>query len=221
MSGSWELRQRNSMVLGILHTDLTSVAWALGLRNLQIPGTIMPVAGMPYDMARNTVAQHVLVSGATWCGFLDSDVIPPADAYLRLIAHNQPLMSGVYHRRSPPEGIAVMMKPLGQWVVNYPSNSVIEVDVVGAGCRVIHRSVLERMQMSPKRPGKRWFDWRVDMKGILPQEECLSEDFAFDRRCALEYGYKILVDTSIQCRHVGLAEATCFQFRPCDTTPNT
>ena len=50
MPGAWELRQQSSVLCAILHTDNTTVAWALGLRNLILPGGIMPIAGMPYDI---------------------------------------------------------------------------------------------------------------------------------------------------------------------------
>src|SRR5207249_1057322 len=135
-----------------------------------------PLAGMPYDHARNAAAMMSLDGGFSWCGFLDSDIIPPRDAFVRLMAHNLPICSAVYSRRSPPAAIPVMLKN-GQWITEYPANSLIEVDLVGAGCIVIHRSVLQALP--PQRPGKHWFDWRVDMRGILPPGECLSEDFTF------------------------------------------
>ena len=36
-----------------------------------------------------------------------------------------------------------------------------------------------------------------------------------------QLGIKIMVDTAIECRHVGLAEATYGSFTPCNTTPVT
>lgn len=217
MAGSWEIQQQQSVLVNILHTDVTTVAWAFGLRNLQIPGGLMPLAGMPYDHARNVACQVTLDRGAEWLFFLDSDVIPPHDAILRLMSRQQPIISGVYCRRSPPVAIPVMMRG-GQWVTSYPANSIIEVDVVGAGCLLIHRSVLERIP--PQRPGKRWFDWRVDMKGLMPDGECMSEDFTFCLHCRRN-GYKILVDTSVQCKHVGLAESKYMSFGPLDASPIT
>lgn len=211
MAGSWELKQRTSVLCSILHVDYTTIAWSLGLRNLQVPGHVVGLSGMPYDHARNTACMRVLDGGYEWGFFLDSDVIPPPDAILRLISHGQPIISGIYHRRSPPHGIPVMMKPVGTWITNYPANTVIEVDVVGAGCLLIHRSVLERLP--PQRDGKHWFDWRVDLRGILPQHECLSEDFTFCMH-AKKSGYRILVDTGVQCLHVGHAQASYNKLEP-------
>ena len=128
----------------------------------------------------------MLARGLEYLFCLDSDVVTPPDTILRLQSHRQPIISGVYFRRSQPfvanlangqpVGIPVMQKN-GGWCIDYPPNSVIEVDVVGAGCLLIHRSVFENMPH--QRPGKPWFDWRVDMQEHLPREKCLSEDFTF------------------------------------------
>jgi hypothetical protein len=219
VAGSWELRQQNSVLVGILHTDIVPIAWSFGLRNLQIPGAILPVAGMPYDMARNVICMKALEMGAEWVFHLDSDVIPPNDAIPRLIAHKQPIISGMYCRRSPPVSVPVMIRG-ANWHTNFPMGSLQEVDLVGAGCLLIHRTVLEKLPpISPER-GKHWFDWRVDMAGILPQGEALSEDFSFNLH-ARRHGYKVLVDTSIQCRHVGLGQSSYGRFDPCEATPVT
>lgn len=180
MPASWEIKSGNSVLVGILHVDVTSIAWALGLRSLQIPGQISVVAGLPFDHARNALAMQAIDRGADYLFFLDSDVIPPGDAIVRLMSHNLPIVSGVYHRRSPPIGIPVMQKPAGQWITKYPQNQLIEVDVVGAGCLLIHRSVLERLP--PQRHGKHWFAWGVDLKdsaAVTRPWEIMSEDFTF------------------------------------------
>lgn len=220
MPGSWEIKSARRILIGILHTDVTSIAWSFGLRNLQVPGQIMPVSGMPYDHSRNTVCKAALDNGFEWVGFLDSDVIPPNDAFVKLMSRGAPFISGVYHRRSPPATLPVMIKN-GSWVTSYPANSIIEVDLVGAGCLVIHRTLLERMP--PQRPeqGKPWFDWRVDMQGIAPADKPpLSEDFTLCHHVR-QHGHKVLVDTSVQCKHVGFAQATFGQLQPLETTPHT
>lgn len=177
MAGAWEIKEQNSVLCAILHTDNTTIAWAFGLRNLIIPGPPpLGLAGMPFDHARNLAAMRALEAGVDWCFYLDSDVIPPHDAILRLISHQQPIMSGLYCRRSPPAAVPVMIKN-GQWVTEYKQGSIVEVDLVGAGCLAIHRSVLE--SLPPQSPGHHWFDWRVDMQGVRPAHECLSEDFTF------------------------------------------
>jgi hypothetical protein len=219
MAGSWELRNQTSVLVSILHTDIVTMAWALGFRNLIVPGGVMPVAGMPYDHARNACCMAVLEHGIEWLFFLDSDVVPPKDAILRLIAHKKPLVCGLYFRRSPPVGVPVIMKPVGNWIINPPKKGLIEVDVTGAGCMLIHRSVLEALP--PQRPGKHWFDWRVDMKSVMPPVECLSEDFTFNMHVKKTLGIPTLIDCSVRCRHIGLGEAEENSFVPANANPNT
>lgn len=192
------------------------MAWSLGFRNLIIPGPVLPLTGMPFDHARNAACRHALDLGLDWIFFLDSDVVPPRDAVLRLLAHRQPIVSGVYRRRSPPVAVPVMLRG-GRWITDLPHNQLVDVELVGAGCLLIHRSVLEKFLANPGRPGKPWFDWRVDLQGLLPQGECLSEDFTFNLRARQEFGYRILVDTSIKCRHIGLGEADGDgNWKPCE-----
>lgn len=213
MPGSWEAANFHRVLGVVLSTDNTTVAWAFGLRSLIFPGEFMALAGMPFDHARNVGAMKALESNATHVFYLDSDVIPPRDAVIRLLAHNQPIISGMYCRRSPPAAVPVMIKD-NQWITQFPKGKLIEVDMVGAGCLLIQRDVLANLP--PQRPGKHWFDWRVDLpdlqeKGLRP----LSEDFTLCEH-ARKHGYKILVDTSIQCRHIGLAEAGHGTFQPLD-----
>lgn len=219
MAGSWEILANPTVLVGILHVDTTTVAWSLGLRNLQINGPVMPVSGMPFDHARNACAMKALEVGADYLGFLDSDVIPPRDAFPRLLAHRKPIVSAVYSRRSPPHGIPVAQKPVGQWVTSLPRSGLVEVDVVGCGCCVIRRDVLKALP--PSRPGRHWFDWRVDMKGTEGEQLPLSEDFTFFYRCKQLLGIPVLLDTSIRCRHVGHAEADFGSFLPLNCTPVT
>jgi GT2 family glycosyltransferase len=68
-------------------------------------------------------------------------------------------------------------------VVDYPEG-LIEVDVTGAGCLLIHRSVFEKLAYP-------WFlHPRVDY----------SEDVYFLRN-AKKAGYKVYVDTTVKCLH--------------------
>ncbi len=180
---------------------------------------IAPISGQPYDDGRNAGVMMGLQSGAEWIMSLDSDVIPPHDTIFRLLRHNKPIVSGMYCRRSPPHGVPVAIKN-GAWVTNFVVGDLVEVDLVGAGCLLVHRSVYENVP--PQRPGKPWYDWRVSLKGtgIVPEETCLSEDFCWNYHVR-QHGYKIYLDTSIQCRHVGFSMATLGNMLPLETAAIT
>lgn len=152
------------------------------------------------------------------CFFLDSDIVCPRDTILRLLAHKKPLISGIYFRRSPPAGVPVMQRPPGQWVLQYPKNQLFEVDVVGTGCMLIDCNLLRAMK--PVRPGHHWFYWGVDTAEVDPEYK-MSEDFNFCLAVKKQLGVPTLVDPSIECRHIGYAQATYGSFVPCEATPIT
>jgi hypothetical protein len=224
LPGSWEILAQRQVLCGILHTEVVSMAWALGFRNLIIPGDVMPVAGMPFSHARNEICKNSLLGGYKYAFHLDSDVIPPRDAILRLMAHNLPIVSGLYARRSPPHGVPVMLRG-GQWLQEYQPNALNEVDWVGAGCLLLRRDLLENCRPTRMSENRRWFDWRANFRDnmeLLPKDGTgpLSEDFVFCDSLRRQ-GIKIFVDTSIVCRHCGLAQATPGKYEPLETTTNT
>ena len=229
MPGSWEVADSNRVLVAILHTETTTVEWGFGIRRLKVPGReelrlwepILPLAGMPFDHARNTACHAMLQRGAEWLFFLDSDVVAPNDTIPRLIAHNKPLISGIYHRRSPPKSVPVCQRN-GTWAPIRPNTGMHEVDVVGAGCLLVHRTVIERLPPQRPQAGKHWYDWRVDMQGIpnLPPGYCMSEDFTFCIAVRQQLGIPTIVDSSIQCRHLGYAESGYGTFEPLHTGPS-
>lgn len=212
MAGAWE--KQETVLCGTLHTDNTTMAWAYGFRQLMIPGRAMAVAGMPFDHARNFLTMKCLEGGFSYLFFLDSDVIPPPDAIIRLMRHKKPVISGLYCRRSPPHGVPVMMKPVGNWITQLPpKGQLVEADVVGAGCLLIHRSVLEQMKPQNAAEGKHWWHWRVDCP---PRENYppLSEDFTWCVEIKRQLGIPILIDPEVKCRHIGLFAATYGEASP-------
>lgn len=200
MAGAWEIIQSQQVLVVILTREIVSTAWAFSFRNLIIPGLYTGLSGMTFDHARNVGAQKTLENGFQWCFFLDDDCICPPDIIPRLMAHRQPIVSGIYYRRAKPL-VPVMLKdvPGGrQWITEYPKTGLIEVDYVGAGCLLIHRDVFGAVAYP-------WFEWKID-KYHLPEAERMSEDFSFCRKCR-QAGLKVLVDCSLVCKHAGLSQS--------------
>ena len=198
MPGAWEFPPPQVLV-GILTRGTVPTKWAVGYRNLQLPpmSDIMMPSGMPFDHGRNTVCQVALEKNFQWLFFMDDDVIAPPDTIQRLINRNADIVSGLYYRRAEPIMPVALYdtKPKPTFVTNIQLGQVVEVDLVGAGCLLIHQRVLKAMK-------KPWFDWLMDRDDI-PEEEKCSEDFAFCRKAKKDHGFKIILDTSIQCLHVG------------------
>lgn len=208
MPGSWELTHAaaNSVLVATLTRETVTTAWAGAFKHLQIPGSFTFLSGMPFDHARNSACQKLLELGWDWLFFLDDDVLCPPDTIVRLLAYRQPIISGLYFRRNEPL-LPVMLKEVEgggkQWITDYPANAIIQVDYVGAGCLLIHKSVLTKLP--PLSARCHWFDWQVD-RTDLPADQKTSEDFTFCRH-ARNQGFKILVDTGIVCEHAGLSKS--------------
>lgn len=224
MAGAWEIRQQKLVLCAFLHTELVTTAWSLNMMRVarEYPWMpIVPIAGRPFDHARDDAGWMCLNNEFEYLFFIDSDVLLPPGGLHRLLSHKKPVVSGVYHRRSTPHGIPVLMRfapgtPHLQWVVHYPRDRLFPVDVAGAGCLLIHRSVLEKLPWVDERRGHRWFDWRVNMAAILPPGEALSEDYVFNMHCKKHLGIPVLVDPSVQSGHLGPAEAREGGFVPAE-----
>lgn len=205
MAGAWEIQNQERVLVAILTRELVTTAWSFGFRNLQIPGTFTGLSGMTFDHGRNTACKKLLELDWEWLFFLDDDVIPPSDTILRLLKHKLPIVSGLYYRRNNPI-CPVMLKEVEggrQWISEFKVPDLLEVDYVGAGCLLIHKSVL--LKLPPLSPKCHWFEWRCD-RSDLTEKERMSEDFTFCWH-ARSHGYKIYVDTSILCKHAGLSQA--------------
>lgn len=201
MPGAWEVTAPEVLV-AILTREIVATKWALGLRNLALPpsSNIIFPTGMPFDHARNTACEQALEGKYEWLFFLDDDVIPPPDVFPRLVSRGKDIISGLYYRRADPI-MPVMLKfhdKKPMFITGFKAGDVIEADMVGAGCLLIHRRVLETMKAN-------WFEWRCDQKHY-PELERTSEDFSFCMT-AKEHGFTVYVDTSITCQHIGLGKS--------------
>lgn len=199
MPGAWE-ESGPQVLVATLTREIVSTEWAKGYRNIILPPGSPPpttTSGQPYDSGRNHLAQLVVDNNIPWILYIDDDVIPPPDVFFQLARHKKEIVSGLYFRRHNPP-VPVMQKDR-RWVTQWnPPNSIIEVDWCGAGCLLVSRSVFLKVP-------KPWFEWRCDREDF-PPEQRLSEDFVFCEK-ARASGFKVLVDTSVKCLHVGYGRA--------------
>lgn len=200
MPGAWEIPQPN-VLMAILTRETVTSAWAKGFRDIQLPpgSSYTFVSGMPYDHARNHACELALQGGFKYLFFLDDDVIPPSNVVDILMSNGLDIVSGNYWRRHHPvHPVALMCVNGGTGYIHIDKNDskIYEVDLVGGGCLLIKRKVLETMS-------KPWFEWLCDREE-LPQGERWSEDYSFCRKAKLKYGFKIHFDARARCKHVGI-----------------
>lgn len=159
------------------------------------------VIGRPTDYVRNSAVRVFLShSHFTHLFFLDSDTEPPLDCLDCLLALNVPLAVGLYacpmrnglrfslsnrqvdHKYHLLEHLPSLTEPFS-------------VDAAGAGCLLIRRAVLEKMDWP-------WFRWTEYSDGSQ-----MSEDIYFFKQ-ASALGYSATCDPTVECRHYKNMEIT-------------
>ncbi|MBN3036945.1 MAG: hypothetical protein JW834_00690 [Candidatus Diapherotrites archaeon] len=144
----------------------------------------------PLDAARNNLARMAVETGADYLFFLDSDCIFPPDTLTRLMAHGKDVISGLYFWKEPnfPPVMYKKGKVLYDHIVEYPKNSLVEVDAVGMGCCLIKTSVFRGL-------AEPYFKWSE------AEGKRLSEDIYFCAK-AKDAGHKVFVDTGVVGGHL-------------------
>lgn len=144
------------------------------------------------DASRNQIVEHALEIGYDYILWIDSDMIIPKNTLIQLLSHEKDLVSGVYAYKllNGKNAVAKRFKendvyediPLSEIRAE---EKIIEIDGVGFGC------VLTKVDMfrNIKKP---WFKYSPTM----------GEDIYFCRK-AQKAGYKVYLDTSIKCGHIG------------------
>lgn len=185
---------KEGVMIGIPTIKPVSFEWSLMFKRLIIPPNtdIVSNKGVPIDVAREEIAKSFLNSNKEWLFYLDSDVYIEPNTLLLMMQKSYPILSGLYFTRYPPiQPACWRLTDQGKVPINFKYGDIVEADAAGAGCLLIHRMVLENI----KPP---YFEWTV---GKRPEKyESMSEDFYFFRKIK-EKGFKLLVDTSIQCKH--------------------
>ena len=174
--------------------DTVAAGFAQSLAMLQKGGNetavMFQVGSLIYD-ARNKLAKQAIKMEADYTMWFDSDMVFEPDTMVRLLAHDAPIVSGAYFRRSPPYHLVAFDKcdmENREWSDLPLPTETVKCGGVGFGCVLIKTEVL--FDVASK--FGTWFD---PMNGF-------GEDLAFCWR-ARQCGHDILIDPSIQCGHIG------------------
>lgn len=164
--------------------------WKEGL--VKPPGTsYLEQRGLSLTTNRTGLVVEALKSDAEYFFFLDDDVMGPNDLLVTLLSYKFPIVCGLYMAKKSKEarGLAAWMKVPGGYAAIAPEQAarLVQCDVTGLGCALIHRSVFERVPQP-------WFVW--EFGGV-------SEDFSFFEKVAQTIGVKPLIDLNMRCRHIG------------------
>lgn len=173
-----------------LHIDLLGYSHGFG-----------NIGGEKVDVARNYLIEQALETGAKYVLFVGEDTVLPYDGFLKLheIAEKNPdaMVVGVYYiKLSSP----MIMVQTGDWITpaNVDPGQVFEIHTSGLDCALIPISILKKMKEDDPELPFCCIGFKID---DLP---FIGEDNFFDYRLK-KAGFKILVNTDVQCLHMDLA----------------
>jgi hypothetical protein len=148
-----------------------------------------------YDAVRNSIVVGVLERGAsTHLMWVDPNLMIPATAPAALLAHDKPVVGGVYPRRlDKPPSPAYLLDPF-RWL-DRPISELTRVDGFGLGCALVLADVYR--QMSEKYGDNVWHRRAYGR----------SEEVAFFERCS-GMGIEAYIDPDVECADAALSSAT-------------
>lgn len=142
---------------------------------------------------RNSLAQACLDQERDWILYIDDDQVFPTQTLMRLLAHNQPVVSALIVQRAAPflPTAYAGRDEDGQYQTldlrSVGSNNLVLVAATGTGGLLVRADVLREL-------GDPWFVYSEDF----------GEDLFFANRLA-EAGVPMLVDTGCRMGHVAPA----------------
>jgi FkbM family methyltransferase len=164
--------------------------------------------GYNIDQVRNLIADWV-VNGFDYLFSVDSDIAFAPDTLKKLLAHDLDAVSGLYIQRKPGLHILEVYEHNEQGgVTNIPYGKIkgrglVEIAGCGFGCVLVKAEVFKAIGY----PQFKYYS-------AINHKDTVSEDVDFCRK-ALEKGFKIWADTTIQCQHTG-----SFTFNVDNNTPS-
>jgi hypothetical protein len=176
----------------------------------------MNVKTHPVDFARNWAVKQFLecdrYKSTEWMAFLDIDMTFPPETLTMLLdaaeKGNCKCISGIYFKKNDlNETVAWKYDGDNHLIEPVMDGSVQEVSIIGMGCAVIHRTLLEKM-------GYPWFKY-----GPLHEDVAIlaTEDIQFCMRCK-EINEKIMAHTGVICGHLMTTENTRGRIKVLDPT---
>jgi len=117
-----------------------------GFPDTRKSAVIMDNRQLKADVNRNKGATDFMRSESEWAVWLDTDVVPPQGFITDLLNTKRKWVSGIYHLKSEPyPPIAYLRVDNGKYmpIENYRYGELIQVDAIGFGCTLIHKSVYQ------------------------------------------------------------------------------
>ena len=99
------------------------------------------------DANRMGIVDGFLADDADWLFFIDDDTVFPKGDISQMVKLQREFVSGVYFQDGTYNPVAYFRRDDGMYdaVADFPKNALFQVDSVGLGCALIHKSVFEKI----------------------------------------------------------------------------
>ena len=233
--------ERKRLLLGVPVTGLVRIEWVIAKYGQTIPCNwsvaehmhpLHQVTPLGYDVkdARNIIVQAAVLQNFEWLFFIDSDVILPADCYLKLNEYMRdgsiPLVAGLYFTKSFPSEPLLYRGRGNSYFPKWALGEKVWCDGTDMGCTLLNVAVLKKMwDDAPEylaggnQKVRKVFDtpqflWVDPEAGGIRGFQGTEDLSFFDRVRQGDYlakaGFKkigkkkdfVLCDTSILCHHI-------------------
>lgn len=149
---------------------------------------------IPYiDQARNQLVRDALAHAPTHIFWVDHDVTCPPDAVTKLLAHDLPVVGGMYHSKDEPYGpVAYGLDPFEMMQTVPPTESLHLVGGLGLGATLVRADLYKLMKMQYE--DEAWHRVHAGHPDI-------GEDVHFAMRLQ-EMAVPVFLDPTVQCGHI-------------------
>lgn len=143
------LEEQRGGEIEILKVDAVGSAVPDQAKNKAVGGELFetPRRAELTDENRNQAVDNFYQRGeADWIMWLDDDTVPPRHFIKHLLELGKPFVGGVYFLGGAPYNPVAYKRKKGGFYspfYNYPPGALVQVDSIGMGCTLIHRSVYD------------------------------------------------------------------------------
>lgn len=210
---------RSLILIGIPTTGMVDIDFATNLLQTTIPVNTSPiwhvVRGKPVDEACNDIVKVALAAnkgeGVDYIYFREDDVFTPQGAIERLMQREVDIISGTcFSKQVPPFPIIFRSYgggPVTDWYDDM--GRLIEVCGTGVACTLMKTEVFRNIE--PPWFKTITFPEDAEEDGEKIKISRMTQDMYFYRK-AIKAGYRIWVDTGVQCAHKDIMTETVFYY---------